>query len=154
MASNSVQPGSTAETKVSVAEATSETIITDRRPIRSDIEVDLFLNGLFGMLNWCHRWFKPGAPYRAERVADTLGERFTPSGTRSLELRMRLTHKEVATLVAMGPSAWHTDRGVMRRKITELPKTCNVAASFRVSTFQPHPQSSRVLDSHLRDTCY
>jgi AcrR family transcriptional regulator len=44
--------------------------------IRSDVEVDLFLNGLFGMLNWCHRWFKPGTPYRAERVAEAFAALF------------------------------------------------------------------------------
>jgi TetR/AcrR family transcriptional regulator, cholesterol catabolism regulator len=37
--------------------------------IRADIDVDLLLNGLFGMLNWCHRWFRPGSPYRADQVA-------------------------------------------------------------------------------------
>jgi hypothetical protein len=28
------------------------------------------------MLNWCHRWFKPGAPHRAERVAEAFAALF------------------------------------------------------------------------------
>ena len=38
--------------------------------IRADVDVDLLLNGLFGMLNWCHRWFRPGRPYHAEAIAE------------------------------------------------------------------------------------
>jgi AcrR family transcriptional regulator len=44
--------------------------------VRGDVEVDLLLNGLFGMLNWCHRWFRPGAPYSAEQVADAFATTF------------------------------------------------------------------------------
>ena len=44
--------------------------------IRDDVDVDLLMNGLFGMLNWCHRWFRPGAPYRAVQIADAFAATF------------------------------------------------------------------------------
>jgi 23S rRNA (guanine745-N1)-methyltransferase len=80
-------------------------------------------------------------PRKAERVADTLGERFTPSGTRSLELPMRLAHKEVATLVAMGPSAWHTDREALEARIAAIPEPVPVTAAFEMRVFDSRPES-------------
>jgi 23S rRNA (guanine745-N1)-methyltransferase len=78
---------------------------------------------------------------KAERVADAVGERFSPSGTRSLELPMRLTHKEVAALVAMGPSAWHTDREALRARISALADPVPVTAAFEVRVFDACPES-------------
>jgi AcrR family transcriptional regulator len=36
---------------------------------RDDIEPDLAANALFGMINWTHRWFKPGKRRRAEDLS-------------------------------------------------------------------------------------
>jgi AcrR family transcriptional regulator len=36
---------------------------------RSDVSAQLATNGLFGMFNWTHRWFKPGGKLSAEEVA-------------------------------------------------------------------------------------
>jgi 23S rRNA (guanine745-N1)-methyltransferase len=80
-------------------------------------------------------------PRKAERVADTVGERFTPSGSRSLELPMLLTHEEVAALVAMGPSAWHTRHEVLRARIAALPESVPVTAAFEMRVFDARPKS-------------
>jgi 23S rRNA (guanine745-N1)-methyltransferase len=80
-------------------------------------------------------------PRKAERVADTLGERFTPSGSRSLEISMRLAHKEIAALVAMGPSAWHTDPEVLRARIAALPEPVPVTAAVEMRVFDARPKS-------------
>ena len=80
-------------------------------------------------------------PRKAERVADTVGEWFTPSGSRSLELSMRLTHKEIAALVAMGPSAWHTGEEVLRARIAALPEPVPVTAAFEMRLFDARPES-------------
>jgi TetR/AcrR family transcriptional regulator, cholesterol catabolism regulator len=37
---------------------------------RDDIRDDLAANALFGMLNWTHRWFKPGRQVGAGEMAD------------------------------------------------------------------------------------
>src|SRR5439155_19629243 len=36
---------------------------------RSDIPVGISVNALFGMLNWTHRWFKPGGKRNAGEIA-------------------------------------------------------------------------------------
>jgi 23S rRNA (guanine745-N1)-methyltransferase len=80
-------------------------------------------------------------PRKAERVADTLGERFTPAGTWPLELAMSLTHAEIAALVAMGPSAWHTEAGALRARIAALAEPVRVTAAFEVRIFDARDES-------------
>ena len=46
-------------------------------------------------------------PDKAQRVTDTLGEHFTATATSTLEQQLKLTGNEVATLIAMTPSARH-----------------------------------------------
>jgi AcrR family transcriptional regulator len=60
----------------------------EAKSIRADVDVELLLNGLFGMVNWCHRWFRPGHPYRADQVAEAFAKLFlegaaTGAGDRS-----------------------------------------------------------------------
>lgn len=38
--------------------------------IRDDLPADLVMHSLFGMVNWTHRWYKPGGRYNAQQVAD------------------------------------------------------------------------------------
>jgi 23S rRNA (guanine745-N1)-methyltransferase len=80
-------------------------------------------------------------PRKAERVADTLKERFAPAGTWPLELPLRLTHAEVASLVAMGPSAWHTDPEALRGRIAALAEPVRVTAAFEVRVFDSRDES-------------
>lgn len=78
---------------------------------------------------------------KAERVAATIGGRFTLAETWPLELSLRLTHSEVASLVAMGPSAWHTDPEVLRAWISALAEPVPVTAFFDVRVFDVRPES-------------
>ena len=80
-------------------------------------------------------------PRKAERVADTLQERFAPAGTWPLELPLTLTHAEVASLVAMGPSAWHTDSAALRGRIAALAEPVRVTAAFEVRVFDSRDES-------------
>jgi 23S rRNA (guanine745-N1)-methyltransferase len=80
-------------------------------------------------------------PRKAERVADTLKERFAPAGTWPLELPLRLSHAEVASLVAMGPSAWHTDPAALGARITALAEPVRVTAAFEVRVFDSRDES-------------
>ncbi|MDP3799234.1 MAG: TetR/AcrR family transcriptional regulator [Polaromonas sp.] len=43
---------------------------------RSDIPVGISVNALFGMLNWTHRWFKPGGKRNAREIAAWFSEIF------------------------------------------------------------------------------
>jgi AcrR family transcriptional regulator len=46
----------------------------DDGEFRDDIPAALIANSLFGMLNWTHRWFKPGGKWTAEQLADSFGK--------------------------------------------------------------------------------
>jgi TetR/AcrR family transcriptional regulator, cholesterol catabolism regulator len=37
--------------------------------LRTDIPASISVNALFGMLNWTHRWFKPGGKRNAQEIA-------------------------------------------------------------------------------------
>ena len=80
-------------------------------------------------------------PRKDERLAETLGEWFTPVGTWPLEIPMSLTHAEVASLVSMGPSAWHTDPAPLQARISALVAPIHVSAAFEVRVFDARPES-------------
>jgi AcrR family transcriptional regulator len=43
----------------------------DEGRFRADVQPDLAANALFGMVNWTHRWFKPGKKLSASQLTDT-----------------------------------------------------------------------------------
>ena len=49
---------------------------------------------------------------------------------------MRLEHPDIEALVAMGPSARHTDQATMRERIAVLPNPTTVTASVTVSVYR------------------
>ncbi|MER5650073.1 putative RNA methyltransferase [Streptosporangium sp. NPDC002524] len=73
---------------------------------------------------------------KERRVAESLNDHFVETGRSALAFEMTLGHDAVEAVVGMGPSAWHTDTEVMRRRIVELPEMCLVEASFRMSIFE------------------
>ncbi|MEV8630740.1 putative RNA methyltransferase [Streptosporangium sp. NPDC051023] len=83
---------------------------------------------------------------KERRVAESLGGHFAETGRSVHEFGMTLGREAVEAVVGMGPSAWHTDSHAMRARITALPETSEVTASFRMSIFQRHHRSSPVLD--------
>jgi len=74
---------------------------------------------------------------KEQRLADTLAGRFTRVADESVEVAMRLDHKEVAALVGMGPSAWHTDLASLAERIGALPDPAEVSLSVTVSSWRP-----------------
>lgn len=80
-------------------------------------------------------------PRKAERMTDTLKEWFAPAGAWPLELPMSLTHDDVAAVVAMGPSAWHTEPEALRAKTMALAEPIPVTAAFEVRVFDVRPES-------------
>jgi 23S rRNA (guanine745-N1)-methyltransferase len=78
---------------------------------------------------------------KADRVADAMGDRFTPAGTWPLEIPLRLTRARLVSLVGMGPSAWHTDPETLRVRIAALPEPIEVTAAFEVRVFDVRPES-------------
>jgi 23S rRNA (guanine745-N1)-methyltransferase len=76
-------------------------------------------------------------PSKEDRVAAELGTHFVPAGHRVLRQRMYLTHREVATLVGMGPSARHTDAGELAARIATLPEPVQVTAGVRLARYRP-----------------
>jgi 23S rRNA (guanine745-N1)-methyltransferase len=74
-------------------------------------------------------------PRKDERTAETLGEFFTEAATEEVEFSMRLGSAEVATLVAMGPNARHTDPIELAERIEALPRPQVVTGAVRVTTF-------------------
>ncbi|WP_433233441.1 putative RNA methyltransferase [Micromonospora sp. CA-248260] len=76
-------------------------------------------------------------PAKADRVADSLAGRFTPEHTAVHTARLTLDRAEVATLVGMGPSAWHTDPARLAAAIDALPTPVTVTASVRLTTWRP-----------------
>lgn len=47
-----------------------------KKEFRSDVSADVAANGLYGMLNWTHRWFKPGRGADAFQIADAFASIF------------------------------------------------------------------------------
>jgi len=48
----------------------------EKRQFRADIPPSIAVNALFGMLNWTHRWFKPGGKRDAREIARCFSEIF------------------------------------------------------------------------------
>jgi 23S rRNA (guanine745-N1)-methyltransferase len=73
-------------------------------------------------------------PDKAERVAGSLGEWFTATGTTIHRRTLTLTHAEVRTLVGMGPSAWHAEGDRLTAAVAALPEAVTVTAAVELST--------------------
>ncbi|MER6176834.1 putative RNA methyltransferase [Streptosporangium sp. NPDC001681] len=76
---------------------------------------------------------------KERRMAESLSEHFVETDRSIHEFEMTLGHDAVGAVVGMGPSAWHMDAEVMRRKVQGLRETSLVEASFRMSIFKRRP---------------
>jgi 23S rRNA (guanine745-N1)-methyltransferase len=76
-------------------------------------------------------------PDKEDRVAASLAGRFDEVGAVRLERQLHLTHGEVATLVRMGPSAWHADPTALADRIATLPSPSLVTASVHLRRYSP-----------------
>jgi 23S rRNA (guanine745-N1)-methyltransferase len=75
-------------------------------------------------------------PAKPERVAASLPPQFRRYREELLGRRLALRHAEVAALVAMGPSAWHTDPDRLAAAVARLPEPVHVTASVRLSGYR------------------
>jgi SAM-dependent methyltransferase len=76
-------------------------------------------------------------PDKADRVAGSLGGHFTPVTSTVHRAELALTRAEVATLVGMGPSAWHTDPAALAARLAALPEPVRVTVAVRLDAHRP-----------------
>ncbi|WP_433389818.1 putative RNA methyltransferase [Micromonospora sp. KLBMP9576] len=79
-------------------------------------------------------------PAKADRVADSLGGHFAPVAATLHRRELALTGVEVATLVGMGPSAWHTDPAGLAARVTAMPEPVRVTVAVRLTVWRPTPR--------------
>ncbi|MFB9631895.1 putative RNA methyltransferase [Nonomuraea helvata] len=88
---------------------------------------------------------------KERRLARSL-EGFVESERRSIEFEMELGHDDIAQVVGMGPSAWHTDPDELNQRITgfishnvaKRQQKVRTQASFHLSIFEPATRSRAV----------
>jgi 23S rRNA (guanine745-N1)-methyltransferase len=76
-------------------------------------------------------------PAKADRVAGSLGAHFTEESGTVHRTGLSLTRTEVATLVGMGPSAWHTEPARLAERIAALPEPVPVTLAVRLGVHRP-----------------
>ena len=70
---------------------------------------------------------------KQDRIDRQLAPWFEPTATQAVEFAMTLSAHDVATVVGMGPSAWHTDGDELRARITA---PAAVTASVSVTSYR------------------
>ncbi|MFG1655043.1 putative RNA methyltransferase [Micromonospora chersina] len=76
-------------------------------------------------------------PAKADRVAGSLSSHFTEESATEHRARLELSRTEVATLVGMGPSAWHANPARLAERITALPEPVPVTLAVRLAVHRP-----------------
>jgi 23S rRNA (guanine745-N1)-methyltransferase len=76
-------------------------------------------------------------PAKADRVAASLAGHFTEESTTGHRRELTLSGPEIATLVGMGPSAWHTDPEGLAARIRTLGEPVRVTVAVRLGTYRP-----------------
>ncbi|MEV6815728.1 putative RNA methyltransferase [Micromonospora sp. NPDC051296] len=76
-------------------------------------------------------------PAKADRVTGSLGGHFTEESAAVHRRELTLAGTEVATLVGMGPSAWHTDPAGLAARITALGEPVRVTVAVRLGVYRP-----------------
>jgi 23S rRNA (guanine745-N1)-methyltransferase len=75
-------------------------------------------------------------PAKSERLAGSLDTSFIRSETIGIRTVMTLRHDEVATLVGMGPSAWHSEPAARAAEIAALPEPMGVTLAVAVAGYR------------------
>ena len=73
---------------------------------------------------------------KQQRLERQLDPFLSAESARRVAQVMRLEHPDIEALVAMGPSARHTDPATMRERIAVLPNPTTVTASVTVSVYR------------------
>jgi 23S rRNA (guanine745-N1)-methyltransferase len=74
---------------------------------------------------------------KEDRLAASLEPDFTLGRREELTIPLRLSRAGAGTLIAMGPSARHTDAAVIRERLARLRDPVPVTAAFRLSVYRP-----------------
>ncbi|MBX5469806.1 MAG: 23S rRNA methyltransferase [Thermoleophilaceae bacterium] len=74
---------------------------------------------------------------KPERIEQALGAGLERVERRVREFELELTRTDAERLVAMGPSAWHTEPSALRERLADLPEPVRVGASVVVSAYRP-----------------
>ncbi|MET7397814.1 putative RNA methyltransferase [Dactylosporangium sp. NPDC005572] len=75
-------------------------------------------------------------PDKPARLAAGLGEVFDLEERRRLTAPLRLRHAEAQALVAMGPSAWHTDPAAVEAALRGMPEPIAVTAAVELTVWR------------------
>ena len=74
---------------------------------------------------------------KAQRLAAQLSPCFELLDRHDLTSTMALSYEDVEAVVAMGPSAWHTDADELSRRIRQLPESVSVTMSVTIGVYRP-----------------
>lgn len=76
-------------------------------------------------------------PDKDMRLAAALDTHLARERREPVRATAELTRAEVAAVVGMGPSAWHTDPAALDERVTLLPEPFRVTVSVRLSVYRP-----------------
>jgi SAM-dependent methyltransferase len=79
-------------------------------------------------------------PRKEERLTARLGPYFDLVTQRQHRFGVALGHRDVATVVGMGPSSWHADPAELAARIAALPDPVPVTVSVTMWAFRPLSQ--------------
>jgi 23S rRNA (guanine745-N1)-methyltransferase len=82
-------------------------------------------------------------PEKQERITAAIAPYGQLSSEDDWEFTMSLSHEDIETVVAMGPSSWHVDPARLRERMGMLDDPVQVTASVIVSTYRRLPGSAR-----------
>jgi 23S rRNA (guanine745-N1)-methyltransferase len=75
---------------------------------------------------------------KPERLSEKLAPYFAEATAQVVEHPLMLDHEAVRTVVAMGPSAWHSKPEALAELIAGLADPITVTVSVTVATYRPH----------------
>lgn len=73
---------------------------------------------------------------KERRIAEKLGPWLRPLAQHRVEFELRLSHRDAAAVVGMGPNAWHTDPAALAAALIALPEPITVTGSVRLDIYQ------------------
>ena len=74
---------------------------------------------------------------KLQRLATQLSPCFERLDQHDLTSTMTLSYEDVEAVVAMGPSAWHTDADELTGRIRQLPEPVSVTMSVTIGVYRP-----------------
>jgi 23S rRNA (guanine745-N1)-methyltransferase len=74
---------------------------------------------------------------KPQRLAAQLAPYFELLDRQDVRATMSLSHEDVEAVVAIGPSAWHTDANEMGKRIRQIPEPVSVSLSFTIGVYGP-----------------